>query len=251
MPAAKRAPTSTAKSKSSPKSKASGSSAAGSRSTAATGRAAAPKRAAAAKPAAAKTPSKRTAASKTTAAKAPSKSTTPRSSRAARSVKPANGGVISIAEQVALGSVSPREIVMLTREHIQDTLDDAASRGRMTRQDANELVAELVRRGRSGGDDVRTEIEDLLDKSRKQIGSATKRAVRSEPVDRIVRGADRARRAAGVGSSFPISGYSDLKVAQVQARLKELSKPELRKVLSYERKNANRKSVVGAIEKSL
>jgi hypothetical protein len=30
-----------------------------------------------------------------------------------------------------------------------------------------------------------------------------------------------------------------------------LSKPELRKVLTYERKHANRKSVVGAIEKSL
>ena len=73
----------------------------------------------------------------------------------------------------------------------------------------------------------------------------------SEPVDRIVRGADRARRAAGVGSSFPISGYADLNVSQVQARLKELSKPELRKVLTYEREHANRKSVVGVIEKSL
>jgi len=40
-------------------------------------------------------------------------------------------------------------------------------------------------------------------------------------------------------------------VSQVQARLKELSKPDLRKVLSYERKHANRKSVVSAIEKLL
>ena len=91
----------------------------------------------------------------------------------------------------------------------------------------------------------------MLGKGRDQIESATKRAARSEPVDRIVRGADRARRAAGVGSSFPISGYGDLNVSQVQARLKELSKPELRKVLTYERKHANRKSVVGVIEKSL
>jgi hypothetical protein len=31
--------------------------------------------------------------------------------------------------------------------------------------------------------------------------------------------------------------------------VKELTKPEARKVLTYERKNANRKSVVGALEK--
>ena len=162
-----------------------------------------------------------------------------------------DGGVISIAEQLVKGTTSPKDVVMLTREHIQETLDDAASRGRVTRKDANELVAELVRRGRSGGDDLVSEIEGLLGKGRDQIGSVTKRAKRSEPVDRIVRGADRARRAAGVGSSFPISGYPELNVSQVQARLKELSKPELRKVLTYERKHANRKSVVGAIEKSL
>jgi hypothetical protein len=160
-------------------------------------------------------------------------------------------GVISIAEQLVKGSVTPKDVVLLTRERIQETLDDAASRGRMTRKDANELVAELVRRGRSGGDDVVSEIEGLLGKGRDGIGSATKRAARSEPVDRIVRGADRARRAAGVGSSFPISGYADLNVSQVQTRLKELSEPELRKVLTYERKHANRKSVVGVIEKSL
>ena len=176
------------------------------------------------------------------------------SARAAARVKQAastDAGVISIAEQLVKGTVTPKDVVMLTRERIQETLDDAASRGRVTRKDANELVAELVRRGRSGGDDVVSEIEGLLGKGREQIQSATKRATSSEPVDRIVRGADRARRAAGVGSSFPISGYSELNVSQVQARLKELSKPELRKVLTYERKHANRKSVVGAIEKSL
>jgi polyhydroxyalkanoate synthesis regulator phasin len=190
-----------------------------------------------------KTPAKKAAASKTTKA-----------ATAAARVKRAastDSGVIPISEQLVKGKVSPKDVVMLTRERIQETLDDAASRGRVTRKDANELVAELVSRGRSGGDDILSEIEGLLGKGRDQIQSATKRAKRSEPVDRIVRGADRARRAAGVGSSFPISGYAELNVSQVQARLKELSKPELRKVLTYERKHANRKSVVGTIEKSL
>ena len=66
-----------------------------------------------------------------------------------------------------------------------------------------------------------------------------------------MRGADRARRAAGVGPSFPILGYDELKVGQVTSRIKELGKPDLRKVLTYERKHANRKSVVAAIEKRL
>jgi hypothetical protein len=216
-------------------------------------------RAAATKPPVTKPASTRTAraASKTTARRAATTSQAKRADgarAAAARVKHAastDSGVISIAEPQATRDVSPKDVVMLTRERIQETLDDAAARGRVTRKDANELVAELVRRGRSGGDEVVSEVEGLLGKGREQIGSVTKRAARLEPVDRIVRGADRARRAAGVGSSFPISAYADLNVSQVQARLKELSKPELRKVLTYERKHANRKSVVGAIEKSL
>ena len=208
-------------------------------------------------PSAAKAASTRTARTTSTARRSGTSAQTKRTDNAraaAARVKHAastEAGVISIAEQLVKGTVTPKDVVMLTRERIQETLDDAASRGRVTRKDANELVAELVRRGRSGGDDVVSEIEGLLGKGREQIESATKRAARSEPVDRIVRGADRARRAAGVGSSFPINGYADLNVAQVQARLKELSKPELRKVLTYERKHANRKSVVGVIEKLL
>jgi polyhydroxyalkanoate synthesis regulator phasin len=140
---------------------------------------------------------------------------------------------------------------MLTRDRIQETLDDAASRGRVTRKDANDLVSELVRRGRSQADELVADIEQLLGRGRGQLESATKRARRAESVDRIVRGADRARRAAGVGPSFPILGYDDLTVRQVQDRLKELRKPDLRKVRTYEQKNANRKSLLTAIEKSL
>jgi len=207
-----------------------------------------------AKPAATRTTrAASTASARRTSAASHSKRTEGARAAAARVKQAAStdGAVISIADQLVTGAVSSKDIVMLTRERIQETLDDAASRGRMTRKDANELVAELVRRGRSGGGDVVSEIEGLLGKGRDHVESATKRAARSEPIDRIVRGADRARRAAGVGSSFPISGYPELNVSQVQTRLRELSKPELRKVLTYERNHANRKSVVGAIQKSL
>jgi hypothetical protein len=63
--------------------------------------------------------------------------------------------------------------------------------------------------------------------------------------------ADRARRVAGVGSSFPITGYDNLTAAQVQDRLDTLNAAELRQVRDYERRNANRKTVLGAIESKL
>jgi polyhydroxyalkanoate synthesis regulator phasin len=156
-------------------------------------------------------------------------------------------GIASVAEQLVKGTVKPQDVVMLTRDRIRETLDDAASRGRVTRKDADDLVTELVRRGRSQSDDFRKEIQGLLGRAE----TATKRARGSKPVDRLVRGADRARRAAGVGPAFPIVDYDSLNAAQVQARLKDLAKPERRKVLTYERKHANRKTVVAAIEKSL
>ncbi len=161
----------------------------------------------------------------------------------------ANGG--SVAEQLARGEIKPREVVMLTRDRIQEALDDAAARGRVTRKDANDLVAELVRRGRQQGDELRREIDQLLERGRGQLGAATRRARKTEPVDRLVRDADRARRRVGVGPSFPILGYDDLNATQINSRLPALSKPELRKVLTYERSHANRKSVTGALQKAI
>jgi polyhydroxyalkanoate synthesis regulator phasin len=189
-----------------------------------------------------------------TAARRGAKQTASTAKRGATTTRRASGGsesLVSIAEQLARGTVKPRDVIMLTRDRIQEILDDAASRGRVTRKDANDLVAELVRRGRQQSDDILGSAEGLVERGKDQIEAATKRARKAEPVDRFVRGADRARRAAGVGPSFPILGYGDLTAAQVQSRLSELKKPELRKVLTYERKNANRKSVTGALEKAI
>ena len=61
----------------------------------------------------------------------------------------------------------------------------------------------------------------------------------------------RARRVAGVGPTFPIMGYDDLTASQIQARVETLTPAELRKVRDYERRNANRKSVLTAIESAL
>jgi polyhydroxyalkanoate synthesis regulator phasin len=155
------------------------------------------------------------------------------------------------AEQLAQRVINPLGLVVLTRERIQDTLDEAAERGRLTRTDANELVGELVKRGRQQTDELLADLERLLGRGRSQIESATRRARRTEPVDRLVRRADRARRTVGVGPSFPVLGYDDLTAAQVETRLDGLTPAELRKVREYERRHANRKSVLGAIERAL
>ncbi len=155
------------------------------------------------------------------------------------------------AEQLVERIVNPLGLVLLTRERIQETLDDAATRGRITRSDANELVSELVKRGRQQTDDLLADVEQLLGRGRDQIESATRRARNSEPVDRIVRGADRARRTVGAGNGLPIVGYDELTSAQVGARLTNLTPAELRKVGEYERRHANRKSVLAAVERAL
>jgi polyhydroxyalkanoate synthesis regulator phasin len=140
---------------------------------------------------------------------------------------------------------------MISRERIQDVLDEAAERGRVTRADANELVAELVKLGRQQTDELLSNLEQLVGRGRGQLELATRRARRSGTVDRLVRSADRARRSVGVGPAFPILGYDDLSAGQVQDRLRGLTPADLRKVRDYERRHANRKSVLSAVEKAL
>jgi hypothetical protein len=146
---------------------------------------------------------------------------------------------------------------MLTRDRIEETVEEAVSRGSMTRDSAQELISGLVERGRRQTSDVLSDLEQLLGRgggdvaarARKQVGDATARA--REAGDQVLAQADRARRVARVGPSFPILGYDDLTASQVQARLGTLTPAELRKIRDYERRNANRKSVLDAVESKL
>ena len=131
--------------------------------------------------------------------------------------------------------LDPREVVIVTRSRLQEALDEAVARGRMTRDDAGALLTELLQRGRE-------DMQGILDGAR----STTKGSA-----ERVLREVDRARRVAGVGPSFPILGYDDLTAAQVIERLGDLDAPELRKVRDYEKRNANRKSVLNAVESKL
>jgi polyhydroxyalkanoate synthesis regulator phasin len=160
-------------------------------------------------------------------------------------------GASSLAEQLLNRIIKPLGLVVLTRDRIQEVLDDAAERGRVTRSDANELATELVNRGRQQTDQLLSDVERVAGRGRQQIGAATMRARRSESLDLLLRSADRARRTVGAGQSFPVLGYDELTAAQVQARLDGLAPAELRKVRDYERRHANRKSVLAAIDKQL
>lgn len=184
-----------------------------------------------------------------------SRSATKSRRRSASSDGGADGAVVdglaSLAEQVTNRVLKPLGLVVLTTERIQEVLDDAAERGRVTRSDANELAAQLIARGRQQTDQLLSDVERLIGRGRQQSWPASVGSRWSESIDLIVRSADRARRTVGVGQTFPILGYDDLTAAQVQTRLDGLSPAELRRVREYERRHANRKSVLAAIDKSL
>ena len=102
-------------------------------------------------------------------------------------------GLTGLAEQVTNGVLKPLGLVVLTTERIQEVLDDAAERGRVTRSDANDLVAQLVSRGRQQTDQLLSDVERLIGRGREQLSPASRGSRWSESIDLLVRSADRAR----------------------------------------------------------
>ena len=174
-----------------------------------------------------------------------------RSSGGSKQVAGTADGLAGVVEQLVNRILRPLDMVMISRERIQQTLDEAAERGRMTRTDANEVVVELIRRGRQQTDELLSDFERLMGRGKTGLDSARRRARQSEPVDQLVRVADRARHSVGAGTSLPISGYDEMTARQVNKRLAGLSRPELRRVREYEGRHANRKSVLEAIDRAL
>jgi polyhydroxyalkanoate synthesis regulator phasin len=114
--------------------------------------------------------------------------------------------------------LNPLDVMVITRERLQDTLDDAVRRGRMTRDDATDLLAEILRRAISA------------------------------PTDRVIK---EVRRVTGAADEFPIGDYDDLTAAQIVSQLGGLEAIDLRRVRDYERRNANRKTVLAALDAKL
>jgi len=137
------------------------------------------------------------------------------------------GKVAAARDRIVRGVLAPLNAVLLTRRHIEEVLDDAVARGRMTRSDAQEMAQTLLSRSARATDDFLADVERVLGRRGEQPEEA--------PAER----------------GLPITGYDELSAAQVQDRLDGLTPAELRRVREYEQRHANRKTVLDRIDKKL
>jgi polyhydroxyalkanoate synthesis regulator phasin len=179
--------------------------------------------------------------------------------------------VAELREALRKNLIKPSGMVLLSRDRIEEALGEAVKNGQITAKGARSIAGDLLERGRKQTNDVLQDLEQLLGRgrgeidtrtssarkaaggaakgARKQAASARGRATRA--ASPALAQVDRARRSAGVGPSFPILGYDELNATQIQRRLSGLTAPQLRKVRDHERRNANRKTILSAIESKL
>jgi polyhydroxyalkanoate synthesis regulator phasin len=154
--------------------------------------------------------------------------------------------------------------VTLSRDRLQDVVDDAVRRGRITREDANELVSNLLTRSRRYSDELVSQLERLLDQAQREIEARTgtarrratagaRRAARAarDAADAPLAQADRLRRRSGVGPGGPITAYDQLTARQIKSRLGRLSPAELRQVRAREQRGKARKGILSDIDRRL
>jgi hypothetical protein len=146
----------------------------------------------------------------------------------------------AIRELVRRSVLAPVNAVLLTRKGIEEVLDDAVKRGRMTRDDAQQMMQTLLQYGAKQTDDFLADLERLL---------ARGSTLQERPPGSGRR--SRRRRSRRPASNLPIEGYDDLSAPQVQDRLDGLTTADLRKLRDYERRHANRKTVLDRIERKL
>jgi polyhydroxyalkanoate synthesis regulator phasin len=164
--------------------------------------------------------------------------------RGARSAGVEAKTVAELRDALRKNLIRPMEMVMLSRERIEEVLGEAVDQGRITARDAQRITSGLVKRGQRQTNDVLKDLEGLLRPSDAR-GRAVRRA--SPALAQV----DRLRRTAGVGPSFPITGYDELTAAQIQSRLGSLTPAELRKVRDHERRTGKRKTVLSSIESKI
>ena len=95
--------------------------------------------------------------------------------------------------------INPLDLVVITRERLQEVLDEAVERGRITRDDAADLVSDVLARGRSQAEDLLAELEQLLGRAPIEAARRVDRARAGVP-DHRLRRPDR-RRGRGASST--------------------------------------------------
>lgn len=120
-----------------------------------------PKKAAAKKSAAAKT--KKSTAKKASSSK--SKATAKKGGAKKRSARP----TVGLDKSISQLRDSLEHSVTLSRDRIQEVVDDAVKRGRMTHGDAEKMIGELLKRGRKQTDALLSELEKLVRQARRKL----------------------------------------------------------------------------------
>jgi polyhydroxyalkanoate synthesis regulator phasin len=138
------------------------------------------------------------------------------------------GKVAAARDRIVRSVLAPLNAVLLTRKSIEEVVDDAVRRGRMTRSDAQEMVQTLLSRSARATDDFLSDVERMLGGR----GDAL------ENVPAAERG-------------LPIANYDDLSAPQVQEQLDGLAPADLRRLRDYEQRHANRKTVLDRIDRKL
>jgi hypothetical protein len=150
--------------------------------------------------------------------------------------------------------------VVVTGERVQETVEDAVRRGRMTRRDAQELASAILAASRRQTDEIRQQLEALLERGPRLV---RRDGEDDDPVSIPIEHEDAAGTTVSGGVStapaapsavaapLPIADYDDLTAVLVRKSLAGLSTDELRAVRDHEAAHANRKTVLQAVDRLL
>jgi hypothetical protein len=182
-------------------------------------------------------------ANPTRAGKRPTKSKSRKRSRrpSPTATQGVGRNVAAVRDAVMKTVLAPLNAVLLTRRQIQEVAEDAVRRGRMTRDDAQQMIQALLQHGARQTDDFLADLERLLGRGR----------LEPQPTGKSGRRKSGRRKSGRPASNLPIAGYDELSASAVQERLDGLTPTELRRLRDYERRHANRKTVLDPIERRL
>jgi len=96
---------------------------------------------------------------------APKKAAPKKTAPKTRSARP----TVGLDKSIAQFRDSLEHSVTLSRERIQEVVDDAVKRGRMTHGDAEKMIGELLKRGRKQTDALVAELEKLVRQARRKL----------------------------------------------------------------------------------
>src|SRR5262249_6015375 len=102
-------------------------------------------------------------------AKAKAKKAAPKKSAGKTTGKSPSRPTVGLDKSIAQFRDSLEHSVTLSRERIQEVVDDAVKRGRMTHGDAEKMIGELLKRGRKQTDALLSELEKLARAARRKL----------------------------------------------------------------------------------